>query len=305
MRWWAAMRSCIDITVNQNFSAPRVSMRIEASHRSIPQLRYRPRASAGYAATVRPPEIRLVARAAFTLIELLVVIAIIAILAAMLLPALSSAKEKSRRVACLGNLKQVAVATLMYAGDNADKVVPAGSGKYPLQFNLNDLAISSWEQLGLRVTQTNSRSVWACANRPEFPAYDPGNQQFLIGYQYYGGIANWLNNLGTYPSASPMKTTTAKPLWMLAADLVAKPDGTSWSFPKVPGSGWSSLPSHKDGSRTLPAGANEVFIDGSARWIPARQLQFIHTWNVSRELYIYQEDLGALELSRSRLKKVE
>jgi len=120
----------------------------------------------------------------FTLIELLVVIAIIAILAAMLLPALSSAKEKSKRTVCVGNLRQVGVATSVYTGDNTDKVVPAGSGKYPLQFNLDDASIDAWTQLGLSVSATNARSVWSCANRPEFPNYDPGNQQYVIGYQY-------------------------------------------------------------------------------------------------------------------------
>jgi prepilin-type N-terminal cleavage/methylation domain-containing protein len=244
-------------------------------------------------------------RRGFTLIELLVVIAIIAILAAMLLPALAAAKEKAKRIKCLANLKQIGLGSLIYAGDNNDYVLPAYNNRFPIQIHstVGSANIASWKDMGLDVTKTNGTSVWACPNRPEFPMYQ--GVSYNIGYAYFGGIDNWVNDKGTFKSASPIKSGTAKAGWVLATDVVAKVEG-SWSFPVTPGSGWSSLPAHKDKVGSLPVGGNEVFVDGSARWVKSKEMVFIHSWDPTRfEFYFYQDDLGVLEAQRATLKRVQ
>jgi prepilin-type N-terminal cleavage/methylation domain-containing protein/prepilin-type processing-associated H-X9-DG protein len=108
-------------------------------------------------------EARAGGRAGFTLIELLVVIAIIAILAAMLLPALAKAKEKARTTYCLNNMKQLQLCWHMYTDDNTDHVPLNGGQSIPGPGG-NSLP-NSWIQGG---AQTDAALPWI-ANGVLFP----------------------------------------------------------------------------------------------------------------------------------------
>ena len=161
---------------------------------------------------------------AFTLIELLVVIAIIAILAALLLPALSSAKERGLRTECLNNLRQVGITCTMYAGDFSDKLfAPLGA---PGPFNpigLDYALFPTLQSYGM-VIKTNTseqNNMWACPERNYLPRLDPNSQTPIvaIGYAYFGGVTSWLNPAGTFANPpSPVKLSNTKARWCLAAE---------------------------------------------------------------------------------------
>jgi len=91
-------------------------------------------------------------RVGFTLIELLVVIAIIAVLLAILMPALSRVKEQGKRAKCLNNLRQLNLAWIMYADDNDDKLVNGDTGEYNIHANETPWVLRDW-QAGMTMRQ--------------------------------------------------------------------------------------------------------------------------------------------------------
>lgn len=136
---------------------------------------------------------RPVARA-FTLIELLVVIAIIAILAAMLLPALGKAKERALRVNCVSNLKQVGIGVAMYISENEDKLPPnrvnptSGSVWYPYEIG-RQTAVNVWS-----AGPHNLGSLWQSKDIPDPKIfYCPSGRRFPGNFRYdtYAQVSAW------------------------------------------------------------------------------------------------------------------
>jgi hypothetical protein len=171
-----------------------------------------------------------------------------------------------------------------------------GAGNY-VQLAINPPEESLWKTVGLAI-RTTGDSVWTCPNRPGLPTYEARYPQFNIGYQYFGGISEWRNSLGRFDGSSPIKLSTSKPSWALAADAVVKVDGR-WGGGRE--EAYAGIPPHRD-RRGLPEGGNHVYTDGSASWVRFEDMYFLHSWNPGgRICYWYQDPAGITDRRLPRL----
>jgi len=251
-------------------------------------------------------------RRGFTLVELLVVIGVIAILVALLLPALATAREAARRTQCASNLRQVSIGTMILAHNNKGRFRLAHAG-----LRASDAEETSY---GPGLTFTASDHIhWlpahlheryrretgmvlrelTCPNRAQDfirEAGDPGERRIRTGY--YLMVGRWdvrFPFIDGRRLRSAVRTSDS-PRLILAADVIEQgtirgTGGTEQSSaphgPRGMVGGDPSIHPEKLGSR----GANIAYLDGSVVWVSQRELKR-HASRVQGDIFGYWPEVG-------------
>lgn len=210
-------------------------------------------------------------RRAFTLVELLVVIAIIAILTGLLLPTLIGGKERAKRTACKSNIRQLLIASHLYANDN-EQLLPNGTcdsgDEYPPLLSTN-----TWKIF----IDYSTKDVIGCPGLPSpfvRGGYEMEPYGIVMGYNYLGGHAQF--NMSNLPPSlrwiSPLKMTE-DPSLALITDLNVWSPGSQTVAPHG-----KNGAIYREGDATNPSaggisaqllgavGGNVGFLDGSVIW---------------------------------------
>ncbi len=199
-------------------------------------------------------------RRGFTLIELLVVIAIIAILAAILFPVFARAREKARQTSCLSNLKQIALATLMYNQDYDERYM------YEVWCNTGTLPNMCWDLImynynGLITPYVKNTQVWSC------PSQDNTGWGLGPAYGYNKHLARTKEAQISQPSRTVQWADACGIRWFPYSVAGGCCSGGQAEHHRI---GECIERNGVDGPHN--EGANIAFCDGHAKWFKIRAL---------------------------------